>query len=348
MPDHGVGCTALEGTGVTRALALVALLLLGGVALAAEENPRTSLILVVGAGGEADYDEAFSRWAAKWQKAAAAGDVQVTTIGLDAEGAKSLEQFRSALEKEPAASSAPLWIVLLGHGTWGMRDARFNLRGDDLPASEYAKQLQRFQRPLILINAFSSSGAFLAPLTGPNRVVVTATKAGGESNYSRFGQFLAEAIVDPAADLDHDGQTSVLEAWLSAAQRVADFYKSEGRIATEHSLLDDNGDGRGTPSDWFRGLQVVKKPAKTGEPDGLRARQIHLVPSEAERNFPAALRQERDTLELELARLRETKPTMPEAKYYQELEALLLRLAELYQDAEPGAARSVPAEGTTG
>lgn len=317
---------------------LAALFILGGTSLA-EANPRTSLVLVVGAGGEADYDEAFARWAAKWQRAGAAGDAQVTTIGLDGNAPTSLEQFRSALEKEPAASSAPLWIVLLGHGTWGMREARFNLRGDDLSVNEYAKLLQRFQRPLVLINAFSSSGAFLAPLAGPNRIVVTGTKAGGESNYSRFGQYLADAIADPAADLDHDGQTSLLEAWLSGAQRVTDFYKSEGRLATEHSLLDDNGDGRGTPADWFRGLQVVKKAAKAAEPDGLRAHQIHLVPSEAERNFPAPLREQRDALELELARLRETKGTTAEAKYYQELETLLLRLAELYREAQPAAVR---------
>ena len=319
-------------------IGLVAVLFVFAGTIRAEENaPRTSLILVVGAGGQADYDEAFARWASKWQQAAAAGDVEVTTIGLGATAGKSLEELRAALEKAPAATAAPLWIVLLGHGTWGMRDARFNLRGDDLSATELAKLLQRFERPLVLINAFSSSGAFLAPLSGANRVVVTATKAGGESNYSRFGEYLSDSIVDPAADLDHDGQTSVLEAWLSAAQRVADFYKSEGRLATEHSLLDDNGDGRGTPSDWFRRLQLVKKTATAAQPDGIRAHQLHLVPSAAERNFPPELRQERDALELELARLRETKGATAEPKYFAELEALLIRLAELYRKAPPAA-----------
>ena len=70
---------------------------------------------------------------------------------------------------------------------------------------------------------------------------------------------LSEAIADPAADLDKDGQTSLLEAWLAAAQRTADFYKNEERLATEHSLLDDNGDGLGTPPDWFQGVRVVQE-----------------------------------------------------------------------------------------
>jgi hypothetical protein len=301
-------------------------------------DDRPSAIIAVGAGGEAEYATAFAKWAGRWQQACEAGDVRATTIGLDEHAPKSLEQLRSALRDEPKESAADLWIVLLGHGTATTgSDAKFNLAGDDLSASELAALLAPFHRPVVIVAGFSASGAFLAPLSASGRVIVTATKAGAEHNYARFGGYLSDAIGDPAADLDHDGQTSVLEAWLTAAQRVASFYKDEGRLATEHSLLDDNGDGKGTPADFYRGVRVVKKAKDGTPPDGVRAGQIHLVRNAEERALPSELRAKRDALELELAKLRDAKATMPEDAYYRELEALLLKIARLYEDSHANA-----------
>ena len=44
---------------------------------------------------------------------------------------------------------------------------------------------------------------------------MTATRSGNEQSFARFGGSLADAIADPASDLDQDGQTSLLEAFLS-------------------------------------------------------------------------------------------------------------------------------------
>ena len=295
-----------------------------------EPNARTALIVAVGAGGEKDYDESFAEWAEHWKKAATAGDARLTVI----DEANGLDRLRAALAQEPTASAAPLWLVLLGHGTFDGRDAKFNLRSEDLAASELAALLKPFTRPVVVVAAFSASGAFLAPLAAQNRIVITATKSGSENNFARLGRHLSQAIADPAADLDHDGQTSLLEAWLSAAQKVAEFYKSEGRLATEHSMLDDNGDGRGTPADWFQGLRVVKKTRDHSVlPDGLRAHQMHLVPGEAERALSPEIRARRDALELELARLREAKASLSEDEYFAKLETVLLGLARIHRSA---------------
>ena len=40
---------------------------------------------------------------------------------------------------------------------------------------------------------------------------------------------------------------------------------------------------------------------------------------------------QRDALETELTKLRETKATLPEAEYFAQLEALLVQLARLYR-----------------
>lgn len=294
----------------------------------------TSVVVLVGAGGAPEYVETFLQTAAKWQKATAAGGAEVTTVGESGE-ADSLQKFRAALTVEGPKSSGPLWLVLVGHGSGTGADAKFNLSGDDLAATELAALLRPVGRPLVVICTFSASGAFLAPLAAPGRIVLAATKSGAENNYSRLGEHLAETISDLAADLDHDGQTSLLESWLSAGRRVADFYQNEGRLATEHSMLDDNADGRGTPADWFQGLKLVKKVQGFSEADGLRAHQLHLVPSATERALPPELRRRRDALELEVAKLRDAKATLEEADYYTQLETLLLQLAEVYRPATP-------------
>jgi len=296
---------------------------------------RASVIVAVGAAGEEQYGETFSKWAANWQKAAASGDARIATIGVGAEEKENVARLKQALEAEPKETSVPLWLVLLGHGSFDGREGKFNLRGDDIAASELAKWLATFRRPVVVICGFSASGAFLKPLSAPDRVVIVATKSGAENNFARFGGHISEAIADPAADLDKDGQTSVLEAWLSAAQRVADFYKAEERLATEHSLLDDNGDGLGTPADWFSGVRLVKRSADQRAPDGLRAHQLHLVPSAAERALPATVRAERDKLERELSALRDAKASMSEDDYYHKLEELMLRLGRLYREGKP-------------
>src|ERR1019366_3632334 len=136
---------------------------------------------------------------------------------------------------------------------------------------------------LVVIQCASASGPFLNALSATNRVIITATRSGSEVNATRFGGYLARAIADPAADLDKDGQTSLLEAYLDASRRVALFYKEQGRLMSEHALLDDNGDGLGTPPEWFRGVRAVKSAAGGKSVDGVRAHQVFLVRGEAER-----------------------------------------------------------------
>jgi hypothetical protein len=219
---------------------------------------------------------------------------------------------------------------LLGHGTATGGDAKFNLLGDDVPASRVVEWLKPFKRPVVVVCGFSTSGAWLKPLAAPGRIVVTSTRSGSEINFARFGGYLASAIADAEADLDQDGQTSLLEAYVAASRRTADWYAQEGRLATEHALLDDNSDGAGTPADWFSGVRAVKKP-REGQADGARAHQIHLVKSKEEKALSVEARKKRDALEGELAKLREQKASLSEEEYLQKLEKVLVELARVYR-----------------
>jgi hypothetical protein len=295
-------------------------------------TPTSTILIVVGAAGEEEYGKKFEQWAKQWEAAAQQAQANALTVGLEPPPrTNDLEQLKTVLQQQPIDSPLELWLVLLGHGTFDGKEAKFNLRGPDLSATELGNLLQALRRPVALIDASSSSAPFLKSLSAPGRVVITATRSGYEQNFARFGQFISEAIADPAADLDKDGQTSLLEAFLMASRRTAEWYQTEGRLASEHALLDDNGDGLGTPADWFRGVRATKKAADGATLDGLRAHQFHLLRSAQEQELPTEARARRDELELAIGRLRESKARLGEGDYYRELEELLLELARLYQ-----------------
>ena len=316
--------------------ALLALSLAVAGALEAEpasiNTGRSSLFVIIGAPGEEEFGRSFAESATQWETTAKRAGAKELILGLKTnEAASTREQLQQALAQETKEGPGELWLVFIGHGTFDGKEAKFAMRGPDISATELASWLQPFRRPVAVVDAASASAPFLTKLSATNRVVVTATRSGGEVNYSRFGRFFSEAVASPDADLDKDGQTSLLEAFLMASRRVKEFYETEGRLVTEHALLDDNGDGLGTPPDWFRGIRATKA-AKDGAPlDGLRAHQFHLVRSEAELKLPPEIRAKRDELEVAVAKLRDSKKSLPEEEYYQKLEVLLLELARLYE-----------------
>ena len=177
-----------------------------------------SVIVVVGASGIPQYEIMFYQWSERWASAAKDAGANVTVIGRHRgefviEGT-DYDRLQSALKDAATETQRELWIVLIGHGTFDQRVAKFNLRGPDVSAQELAQWLQPVQRPTAIINCASASGPFIPVLSGPNRVVVTATKAGSEINFSRFGDFLSQAIGNPDADLDKKSPNFVVGSIL--------------------------------------------------------------------------------------------------------------------------------------
>lgn len=299
---------------------------------------QSDVVVVVGAPGTEEYGKQFGQWAERWRAAADRAGASFCMIGLEEDKTDDRQRLRQCLADKTQASSEPLWLVLIGHGTFDGQTARFNLRGPDFSDAELAEWLRPIERPLAIVNCASASGPFINALSGKNRIVVTATKSGFEHNFARFGDFFSAAIADHAADLDKDDQTSLLEAFLMASAKTREFYAEDARLATEHALLDDNGDGLGTPADWFHGVRAIKFAKEGATADGLRAAQLPFVRSPSERQLPAEARARRDELEQNIAALRERKASMAEEEYYGELEKHVLELARLYEAHEPAAA----------
>ena len=304
--------------------------------VASDVRAEGTVILVTGSSGEPEYAEDYAQQATAWREAAQKGGARVIEIGTGTESKYKTDgdALRASLAAENTDGQDALWLVLNGHGTWDGQIARFNLRGPDVSADDLAAWMKPVNRPSVIINTASSSAPFIAKLAAPGRIVITATRSGSEQNLTRFGKHLTSVLTDKAADLDTDGSVSLLEAFLAASRKTAEFYKTEGRLATEHALIDDNGDGLGTPADWFKGFRAVKRSDKNAATDGAAARHIYLISPASEKLWPEALVKERVGLEARLAALREEKVKMKEEDYYSQVETLLLELATLTQKAE--------------
>lgn len=329
----------MERFGV-RKLLVAMVILLGGLAQASTPT-NVDLLVVVGAPGEESLRQTFVEAAQDWVSAAEKAKKSVRLLESAANDTNQI----ATLRKELAAQSngeQELWIVLIGHGTFDGKEAKFNLAGPDVSAQQMAELLKQIQRPVIFINTASASAPFINALSGPNRVIITATRSGYEENLTRFGSFIGKAIADLSCDLDKDGQVSALEAFLMASRRVDEFYTSEKRLATEHALLDDNGDGKGTPVTFYSGVRPAKKPDEAANVDGFRAHQIHFIYSEEEAKLSPEVRKRRNELELELERVRGRKQELKEEEYLKEIEPILLELSRLYRDAAQQESSSKP------
>jgi hypothetical protein len=286
-------------------------------------DPNKFAVIINGASGEPAYAKQFEQWTNQLSS------VLSERFGFDSKQIKVLTEKQATAEevkrtfatlKSQLNTNNVLFVFLIGHGSYDGKESKFNLVGPDLSASEYNVLLSTLPtQRVVVFNMSSASGEFVKSLAAKGRIVVTATRNGQETNATRFAGFLITALNANDADTDHDGHTSVLEAFVYATRLTADFYTRAGRLATEHALFDDNGDG------------VGHEKIEAGE--GLLARTVYLDSlsgDEAAANVATAkLFKERVRLEGEIEQLIARKGNMPEAEYESTLERLFIELAKV-------------------
>ena len=292
-----------------------------------------TVAVIIGAPGSEEFGPQFHAWADRWREAVEESGNRYIEFGREPSDAVDRESIKTFVTRAKS-SPHPLWLVLIGHGTHYRETSKFNLRGPDISAADLKQWLDAARCPIVVVNCASSSGPFVNTLSGENRVVITATKSGAELNFARFGDYLSAAINDPVADLDHDDRVSLLEAYLRAAAETARFYEQEGRLATEHALLDDNGDGLGTPATFYRGIRAVRSAKDGASLDGPLAARMGLKPSAGQSDFSPAQQLKLAQIEQQIASLRGRKALLSEEDYYNQLEVLMVRLARLYDKTE--------------
>lgn len=293
-------------------------------------DPNKHAVIINGAGGEPVYAKQFEQWTMDLRLVLSerfgfdGNQIKVLTEKpADATStratAEEVKRTFTSLKTQLNANNI-LFVFLIGHGSFDGKESKFNLVGPDLSATEYNALLSSLPTDRIVVfNMASASGEFIKSLAAKGRIVVTATRSGQETNATRFAGFFIDALKANDADTDQDGHISVLEAFVYANRLTGDFYKRAGRLATEHALLDDNGDG------------VGHDKLEAGE--GLLARATYLdslsVDEAAASVATAKLLKERVRLEGEIEQLIARKTRMAEAEYEATLERLFIQLAKV-------------------
>jgi hypothetical protein len=300
---------------------------------------QTHVIIVTGASGEPKYATSFHATASALVEAVVTkhglAPDDITYLAEDPakdpariDGKSSKQEVARAIGRVAGRARAGerVLLVLIGHGSHAGSDSRFNLPGPDLTAGELGVMLEPLRAVQVaVVNATSASGDFLPVLSAKNRVVITATKSSYERNETLFPRYFVAAFTTPGADTDKDERVSLLEAFVYAKREVARAYETDTRLPTEHAMLDDDGDRRGSPD----------PDPRAG--DGALARRFIVggagPTASVAASSPASssLVARKTELETQIDSLRRRKESMAAEAYERELERLLLELARVSQ-----------------
>jgi len=290
-----------------------ALLLLPTIASAA---PFT--FIVAGLGGEPDYEQRFREQAAAIaeaaEKAAGAPGHVVVLTGEQARRESLRKELAAFAGKVKANDSAT--VVLIGHGSYDGEEYRFNLPGTDITGSELAQLFDKIAaKQQLIVNATSASGATNDLWKRPERIVITATKSGGERTATRFAQFWAQAVTGDGADVNKDEVVTAAEAFDFANRQVGASFKSDVALATEHARMAADEDAT------FVVARLSDSAVSGSDPE------------------VAALLTQRGQIEHDLAGVKERKAALSQDEYYDALEGVLVKLALLQKqiDSKQGA-----------
>ena len=307
--------------------AVLAVLLLA-VPVAASD--RYALI-VSGANGEATYSEPYGQWRQSTVTALLEklefDDAKILTLfdGGDANHAATAAGVRRSLDAIRARMRPDdlLFVLLIGHGSFDGTEAKFNLVGPDLSSTEWAALLKPVPGQIVVVNTTAASFPFLAHLSRPRRVVITATDSVAQRFDTVFPEFFVRALTDASADLDKNGRVSVWEAFAAASMGVRRHYTQRGQLATEHAIIDDNGDGIG-------------REAGGEGTDGSLSSRVYLDPDVAG-SAPTdeellLLLQKRATLQIDVDELKQRRQLMTPGEYQQEFERLMIAFAAVSRE----------------
>jgi len=288
---------------------------------AAAAHATTFYVTISGLGGEPDYEQRFKMWAEDIDGSLkkAGGDAKVVTLQAPTREKVQAQFAEISREAKPADA---LVVMLIGHGSYDGVEYKFNIPGPDLTGAEIASLLDHVpaSRQLVVVTT-SASGGSIEFLRRPNRVVITATKAGTEKNATVFARFWAEALRDPAADADKNEAVSALEAFHYAQRKTTEFFDTQKRLATEHSVLEDTGkgegerdpnaeNGQGKLAATFAVVRLGANAAAARDPD------------------KRPLLDKKEEIENAIDKLKYEKASMNAADYKKQLTALLLELAK--------------------
>lgn len=296
-------------------------------------------VIIAGSGGDDTYRDRFADWGSRLEAVLTSKlgrKAEAVHLFTEKEGAKRSEianlnklfkQLKGSHRKEDT-----LFIYLIGHGSYLRGEARFQIPGDDLSPPLLDAWIKSVPaKNVVIINASSASAPFINELSAPGRIICSATKSGSELNATEFMGFFLRALEEDKADRDHDERISVWEAARFASAQTRDWYSTNGLIATEHAILDDNADALGTRLVQEVDPLGIPKKERNAKPDGDLARTIFIQDFIWPDTVPKPLI-ERYLAQVEKARaVIARKKSMSKTAFQSALEKEMLAAARLHQ-----------------
>jgi hypothetical protein len=304
-----------------------ALLLAIACALALPARAASFYVVVAGLGGEPDYEQRFTAAAKDLDRVfkASGPAAHVYTLTGAQATASQLTAMMSEVARDAKAED-DFTLILIGHGSFDGVEYKFNLVGPDVTASQIATMCDHIAaRRQLIVDTTSASGGALQFLVRPGRAVIAATKSGTEKNATVFARYWVEALQDPATDTDKSDSISAMEAFTYAAKKTAAFYDSQKRLATEHAVFNDAGQG-----------EPVRE-AGNGQGTLMASFTLLLLgTSQQAANNPAkrALLDKKDELEQKIDTLKYQKAAMDPEDYKQQLTGALVELAKVQEQLD--------------
>jgi Peptidase C13 family len=291
------------------------------------------LLILVGLAGDPEHGELFHKWGGELAESAGRlglpadhvaylvdqpgeGEARVSGKATVEEIGRTFDRFARLATPEDA-----VYVVLIGHGSFDGKSAKFNLPGPDISAADFNTQFKKLPtKQVVFVDTTSASGPFVNELSAPGRVIITATRNGAENFSTLFGGYFVDALTGDEADSDKNRRVTMLEAFQFAKAAVQRAYDKEGLLSTEHAVLDDNGDRAGSAD-----------PSTSGA-DGKAASLLAIGSAADAASLPTdpklrALVLEQRDMEHRVESLRLLKESMDPAKYQSELEKLVTDLA---------------------
>ena len=238
------------------------------------------------------------------------------------DGASNREGIEQALAElaQQVETGDQITLYLIGHGSGAEEEAKFNIVGPDITGVEFAAMLDQFnQQDIVIVNSTSASYGFSTSLSSEGRVVISSTRSPSERYDPVFSRFFIEALDNRNGDRDKNNRVSMLEAFEYAKSNVDAWYEEQGRLASEHAGLDDNGDA------------LFALNPTVDATDGRLAEIAYIdTPVDDTANLsPEAreLKAQMQDIERSVFILRGSKQDFLEDDYWQQMEGLLVDLA---------------------
>lgn len=288
-------------------------------------------LIVTGASGEESYAEPYGQWRQSMVttllEKLAFDEANILTLfdGGDANHMSNAAGVRRCIDTLRAKMGRDdvLLVLLIGHGSFDGTEAKFNLVGPDLSSAEWAALLKPIPGTLVVVDSTAASFPFLEHLSGPRRIVITATDSVSQRFDTVFPEYFVKALADAGADIDKNGRVSVWEAFTAASLGVRRYYTQRGQLPTERALIDDNGDG-------------VGREAGGEGTDGSASSRLYLdpdVPGAAPTDEELlALLQKRASLQIDVDELKQRRQLMTPGEYQNEFERLMIEMARVSRD----------------